>query len=63
MAAREWVRVSRTASGVTTVTVTKVDGDHSARWTTKAYFGTIADAVAECRKYADHALDEMKEAS
>lgn len=65
MTAQEWVSVKRNEgkSGATTsVTVSLVDGNHSAKWTVRTYAHHIKASVIEARKAAHEALDELKEA-
>jgi hypothetical protein len=59
---KEWSRVSKPASGPAVVTVTLVDGNLSARWSTKAY-GQIKAAVIEARREAAQAITELREAT
>ena len=58
---KRYVSVRRSASGAsTTVTVTLVDGELSAKWQAKTYIGDIANATRAADDYAARALDEIR---
>jgi hypothetical protein len=57
----EWVRVSH-AADKTTVTVTLVEDNLTAKWSVKCYTSTIKKGVAEARKLATSALADLREA-
>lgn len=59
---KRYVSVKRSAAGATSVTVSLVDGELSARWTVKTYVGQVADATKVADEYAHRALDEVREA-
>lgn len=58
---KEWVKFSYAPRNCS-ATVSLVQGNHSARWTVKAYAGGIKAAVKEARKAAHAALGELREA-
>jgi hypothetical protein len=58
---KEWVKVVRPVNGPAVVTVTLVEGNLSARWSTKA-FARIGDGVRDARARAQGALAELREA-
>ena len=57
---RRYVRIARSAAGVSTATVTIVDGDLSAKWSTKTYLGEIGRAVGDAESCARRALEETR---
>jgi hypothetical protein len=58
---RRYVSVKRAASGTfTTVTVSLIDGDLSARWSVKTYIGNVGAATANADTYARRALEEIR---
>lgn len=58
---RRYVSVARSAAGATSVTVSLVDGDLSARWTVKTYVGQVGDATKVADEYARRALEEVRQ--
>jgi hypothetical protein len=60
---RRYVSVHRTAAGVTTVTVSLVDGDLSSKYAVKTYTGKISEAVALADKYALGNLQGLRDGS
>lgn len=57
---KRYVSVKRSAAGATSVTVSLVDGEISARWTVKTYIGSVAEATENADEYAHRALDEIR---
>lgn len=60
---KRYVSARRSAAGKTTVTVSLVDGELSARRSATTYIGDIADATATADYYAAKALDEIRKGS
>lgn len=58
---RRYVRVQHNV-GATSVTVSLVDGDLSAKWTVKSYLGNVKAATTEADSAAHRALDEVRTA-
>lgn len=56
---KRYVSVNRSAAGKTTVTVTLVDGEMSAKWSVSTYIGDIQKAVGEADTYARKSLEEV----
>lgn len=59
---KRYVSVRRSAAGATSVTVSLVDGELSARYTSKTYLGHIEGATSEADAHARQALDEVRKA-
>lgn len=59
---KKWTKVSRSAAGVTVVTVTLVDGNLSARWSVRTAIGGVKDGMRTATSYAKRALEELREA-
>lgn len=59
---KRWIRVGRTAQGVTSVTVTLMDGVLTAKWSVRSAPGQIKSAVKDAEKYAQEALTAMRSA-
>lgn len=57
---KRYVSVRRSAAGATSVTVSLVDGELTAKWTVKTYIGHVEDAVKTADSYAHKALDEIR---
>lgn len=60
---KEWVRCSRGANGVTTVSVTLQEGNLSVKWAVKCWAAKIKEGVAEARLGATKALEALQEAT
>ena len=59
---KRYVSVKRSAAGASSVTVSLVDGELSARWTVKTFIGDIESATKQADVYAHRALDEVRAA-
>lgn len=59
---KEWVRVSHAATGTTSVTVTLVEENLTAKWSVKTYASQIRRGVAEARLYAQQAMRDLHDA-
>lgn len=59
---KEWVKVSHSANNQTSVSVTLQDGTLTVRWAVKSYADHIKEGVVEARKYANKALEQLREA-
>jgi hypothetical protein len=59
---QEWVSLRRDAKGNKQVVVSLVDGHHAVKWAVKTFRPSLKADVAEARKDAQAALDELKEA-
>lgn len=58
---RRYVSVHRTATGVTTVTISLVDGDLSSKYSVKSYTGNVDKAVALADKYARENIQGLRD--
>ena len=59
---KEWIKCSHSANGMTTATVSLVEGNLSVRWSVKTFVNAIPAGVKEARAGAVKALDQLKEA-
>lgn len=59
---KEWLRVAHAANNTTSVTVTLVEGNLTAKWSVKTHTPTIREGVKEARSWARKALDELQAA-
>ena len=59
---KRWIKVGRTAQGVTSATVTLMDGALTAKWAVRSAPGQIKESVKDAEKYAQAALAGMREA-
>lgn len=60
---REYVSARRSATGKTVVTVSLVDGTLSAKWSLAAAVTDLKPTVHMARKYAQTALQQLREAT
>lgn len=58
---KEWVKATRPVNGPIVVTVTRMRGSLTAKYSVKAY-SAIKASAAEARKRATEILDELQEA-
>lgn len=58
---KEWVRVSASPKQ-TTVTVTLQQGNHTVKWSVRAYSTGLKKGLAEARSYAKQALTDIQQA-
>ena len=58
---KRYVNVTRSAAGVTVVTVSLVDGELSSKWSAKSYVGDVDKATVTADSYARKNLDALRQ--
>jgi len=58
---KRYVSVARSAAGVTTVTVSFVDGELSSKWSAKSYTGDVDKAAVLADQYARQNLQAIRD--